>query len=209
MSETTEETPKEKRPGAIKDTAQAQELARRSAEVRRRKRLEALGDIATEDLPKDLEIDPQRVRIWERRMINPMARDQAPILFKDGRWVPRWINTAITGRYHRALYLQGWQPVKVSDLSESCAVLGFTALPDGTVTRGDRGSEVLCKLPKHVSERIQQQKATKLLDRVMQPVKPKDLAEDVGREFGDEAAAQTAASLRGLATTSRGPETFD
>lgn len=105
------------------------------------------------------QVDPSRVSIWERRMINPGRQSSTPVLLKEEGWEVRWVNTAVEGRFQRAVYEQGWMPVRTEELRDAPDVLGMEKREDGLARRGERGAEVLMKLPSPIFQRIQRRKA--------------------------------------------------
>lgn len=89
--------------------------------------------------------DPKapRVSIVERRIQNPFGEPSAPIAFKEPGRIARWFNGAIIAdKIWRAKH-KGWTPVKPEDVADLDQLGGFTKSPDGFITRGDRGQEVL------------------------------------------------------------------
>src|SRR5258708_1956764 len=66
--------------------------------------------------PAVLEVDGELQDIWERRVLNPDQRKSTPINIKRPGMHLRWINLASNGRYQRARYEEGWQPVPKDQL---------------------------------------------------------------------------------------------
>lgn len=111
-------------------------------------------DAETLNVPPDTLIE-----VWERRFTNPGARPSTPIPLKVEGMTVRWINTAVEGRHHRAVYEQGWQPVPIKLLKDAASIPDLYKHPHGIVARGERGKEVLMMMPMHVFEKIQKRKA--------------------------------------------------
>lgn len=117
-------------------------------------------DPQLDTLRKGLETFPS-IDILERRLLNPEGTPSEPIRLQ-GQSEPmeiRWINTAIPNRYHDVTRYGGYVPVKVSELADPKEVSDLTESPDGFVTRGERGAEVLMKIPKRYYDAIQQKRA--------------------------------------------------
>jgi hypothetical protein len=131
-------------------------------------------------------VSPERlVEVWERRFVNPGAQPSSPIGISMPGMVVRWINTAIEGRYHRAVYEQGWQPVPVKLLQDPASIPDLFKHPHGIVCRGERGKEVLMMMPKQVFDKIQRRKA-ELNIKSLRNIRS-EMAEAAGRQFGAEA----------------------
>lgn len=140
-------------------------------------------------------VDPQRVQVWERRMVNPGRESSRPVFLKDDTFVVRWVNTASEGRFHRAVYEQGWEPVEVKDLRDDPKLLGFN-VTDGYVRRGNQGQEVLVKIPRVVFNRIQRRKA-ELNNEHIRKTRQR-LQEAISGRFGDQAADWAGGNDRAL-----------
>jgi hypothetical protein len=104
----------------------------------------------------------QQAEILARRIENPVLGGSTAIRLQTPGLICRWINTEVyTGRYQTAVRLQGWLPVKVTDLLDLREVHDLVASPDGYVTRGEKGKEILCAMPEADYRRIQWAKAEK------------------------------------------------
>lgn len=108
-------------------------------------------------------VDPKRVGIWERRLVNPGRESTVPVVLKDESFTTRWVNTVVEGRFFRATHEQGWEPVRPDELMDSPEDLGFQTV-GSTIRRGDKGVEVLMKMPTVVFKKIQRRKAQLELD---------------------------------------------
>lgn len=134
----------------------------------------------------DTQVAPDTlVEVWERRFLNPNQRGSSEIKLKASGVVCRWINTAIEGRYHRAVYDQGWQPVPVALLADPTSIPDLYKHPHGIVARGERGKEVLMMMPNAVFDKIRNRKAE--LNRAATTKMRSELAEAAAGKFGPEA----------------------
>ena len=164
---------------------------------------EAIADLPT--------INPDTlVEVWERRFQNPGAVASTPVRLKVQGMVVRWINTAIEGRHHRAVYDQGWQPVPLRLLSDPEDIPDLYKHPHGIVARGERGKEVLMMMPADVYKKIQWRK-TELNNKALRNIR-QETAAAVGARYGDEAGefARTGATadgnIRAIGTINFGSE---
>lgn len=130
-------------------------------------------------------VDPKKAKIWERRFVNPGQEASQPIELAQKGWTTRWINTQMPGRFHQSVSVQGYEPVKKDELEHSLDLLGLVDMGDGLVRRGEKGVEVLMKIPTNVFNRIQRRKA----DLVKQGLKKsrQALAESAARKYGADA----------------------
>lgn len=133
------------------------------------RRARAKLEQAAVELPADA--DPIRIQVWERRLYSPLDETRSEVRLKADpdrqQFALRWVNTAVdTGRFYRAVSVQGWVPVRADELDVLPATIGLTVSPDGFVARGPRAAEVLCKMPRTVYERIQARKAQVALERL-------------------------------------------
>lgn len=125
------------------------------------------------------------MRVWERRLVNPAVAQGATITLKDPKFELHWVLTSRQGRFHQATREQGWVPVRPDELDGSISDLGLTDQKDGMVRRGPRGEEVLMKIPKGIFAKIRKRKAEVNTARIKKT--KQNLAEALGRNFGDEA----------------------
>lgn len=108
-------------------------------------------------------------------------------------WHLRWVNGGQEGRFANITQVKGYVPVRVHELQNQDLVAGlFRRTEDGDhpiVRRGDRGQEVLCKMPLELYQgiRTRQQEIRARRARNAKLVK-EDLAHANAREFGDQAA---------------------
>lgn len=101
-----------------------------------------------------------KVSVVERRLANPFGAPSVEITLKTaGRWAIRIVNSAIrSGRYYDVVHNKGWVPVEPGELDGRPEEYGLKEL-DGRLVRGDRGEEVLMKMPEADYEAIQRAKA--------------------------------------------------
>lgn len=126
-----------------------------------------------------------KAAIWERRLVNPGQEASAPIELREKGWTLRWINTTMPGRFHQAVNQQGYEAVRQEELQESISLHGFTDMGDGLVRRGDKGIEVLMKIPSGIFKRIQDRKAE--IVRLGLKKSKQALAESAAKRFGANA----------------------
>lgn len=156
--------------------------------------------IMADELKK--KVDPSRVAVWERRLVNPGRSPSTPIALREDGVVTRWINTANEGRFHRAVYDQGWEPVRVDDLRDDPKLLGFQT-QDGTVRRGHLGQEILMKMPEGVFRQLTRAKAKVEMDTLKKTrnALAQAAAQRYGGNAGDWAAGtdiDTSGAVSGL-----------
>lgn len=143
------------------------------------------------------------IKVVERRMENPTIGSIAIRLTdeksylddprgKYRKWYLRWINSAQDGRYAEVIEGMGYVPVRASELQNKDAVTGMyhgkDEEMDPIVRRGDRGSEILVKMP------LELYNATKTRHRELRDRRSRnakqvksDLADAAGRQLGDGA----------------------
>src|SRR5262245_34188460 len=106
-----------------------------------------------EDTPTTPAMRP-RVTVRERRLQNPFGSPSEEVALKDRTRVGRWFNGAImTDKIWRAKR-DGWQPVRPDELVDVDQVGGFATSPEGYVTRGERGQEVLMSMERDLRDEI-------------------------------------------------------
>lgn len=107
------------------------------------------------------------------------------------RWYVRWVNTQWEGRW-AAIKAKGYVPVEVKELKDEQDVADLVKKAEGSgsvyVRRGDRGHEVLCKMPLELFNYIKRAQREKVsLRSNSKKAMRDDLAEAAGAELGDEA----------------------
>lgn len=143
------------------------------------------------------------IKILERRMESPDQPGSLPIRLKEepsqledpqGKrriWYLRWVNAGQDGRYAQVVDAMGYVPVHASELQNRDAVAGLFADKgdaDPVVRRGDRGQEVLVKMPLELYTAIKRKQRDLRERRATNARRVKaDLADAAGAQLGDEA----------------------
>jgi hypothetical protein len=130
----------------------------KAAKDRERRTLKRATTTSTPSMMKEAFKDLDAIDILDRRLTNPEADLVLPIRLKgepshvddphghNRTWYLRWFNTSIPNRFHTATASLGYTPVKWDELQDREIISNaFTASEQ--VRRGDRGVEVLCKMP--------------------------------------------------------------
>jgi hypothetical protein len=116
--------------------------------------------VATPPLPS-FEIAERRAKYGDVATLREMnaaaaLKDQAVPM------VTRWIYTgpgAPLDRFYEVIAQKGYQQVHERELTTPAHRNGWGVSPEGYVTRGEKGHELLVKMPKHLYEQIQVRKA--------------------------------------------------
>jgi hypothetical protein len=165
------------------------ERLKKNADERARAARRRANPTASPEAMREAFKDLDSIDILDRRLTNPEADQVLPIRLKDepshvadpdGRqrkWYLRWFNTSIPNRFHTAKATQGYTAVQWDELQDREIVSNAFAGSD-QVRRGDRGVEVLCKMPLVYYYAIKKKQREKR-DRAMTP---KALREAVTRE---------------------------
>lgn len=106
-------------------------------------------------------------------------------------WYVRWINTSIEGRWGQ-IRGKGYVPVEVAELKDAQDVSDLVKLKEDEgkiyVRRGDRGQEILCKMPLALYIYLKRaQRNTQHTRDNSKKAMTSDLAESAGAALGDEA----------------------
>jgi hypothetical protein len=132
------------------------------------------------------------VSVRERRMqgISLRGTGAPPIQLKEDGWECRWFNSEVKADHiWYAKNELGWESVTPGDLADPEQVGGFQVSPEGHVVRGEKGREVLLKMPSAERKQIERQKAIENI-RNMDPHKQKaEVANAAGKSLGDEAGS--------------------
>jgi hypothetical protein len=143
--------------------------------------------IPTADTPTTL--TPDRVKVFERRLRNPFGEPSAPIDLKDPALVCRWVNSAIAADKVWRAKQKGWAPVRPEEVVDLDQVGGFTKSPEGYITRGDRGQEILMAMPREWRDQIQLAKTRENLRNMGDPSAMKaEVVQAASDKLGDQAA---------------------
>ena len=134
-------------------------------------------------------LSPARIKVLERRLRDPLGQTSAPIDLKDRSLVCRWFNAGKASDQIWRGKQAGWEPVRAEELADPDQVGGFTKSPEGYVTRGDRGQELLMAMPKTYREQIEIAKAKHNARNMGDPVATKqEVVSAAGDRLGDQAA---------------------
>lgn len=126
-----------------------------------------------------------KVSVLERRLASPFGAPSVPITLKTpGLWAIRIVNTSVrSGRVHDMTTNKGWAFVLPEELDGRPDELGFKE-QDGRLVRGERGEEVLMKMPQADYDAVLDAKARVNLRQLG---KKDDIAQRVAAEHGSEA----------------------
>ena len=136
-------------------------------------------------VPEDILNDPR----YKGRLANPFGEPSSPINLRNTSMMPRWFNAAIVSDKVWRAKAKGWDPVRECDLVDPQQVGLYTTSPEGYVTRGERGQEVLMQIPKQVYQAIEKAKTAYNNRNMGSPMKTKnEVVEAASAQYGDEAA---------------------
>ena len=125
-----------------------------------------------------------------KRLESPFNEPTAPIGLKDDSRECRWFNAAIATDHVWRAKNKGWDQVRPGDVTDIEQIGGYNVSPEGYITRGERGQEVLMMMPKVVRQAIQIAKTKENLARMGSPAKTKaDVVNAASQHLGDEAAS--------------------
>lgn len=142
-----------------------------------------------DETPETPKATRPRIAVFERRKLNPHGEPSAPIDLRDTTLAARWVNSAIASDKVWRAKQKGWDPVRPDDLSDLDQVGGYVVSPDGFVTRGDRGQEVLMSMPKDWIIEIQKAKVRENTRNMGNPTGMKsEIVNAASQQLGDEAA---------------------
>jgi hypothetical protein len=129
-----------------------------------------LSDVVNPDEPT-AEAAPKKkypkVDVLTRRLADPLGSATAVIRLKTpvptdvagDTWHTRWIDSSQQGRVFDILENKGWDQVHTSEMVDKRDVAGLAESPDGGyVTRGDKGRELLVKMPESWWRKIHEAK---------------------------------------------------
>jgi hypothetical protein len=150
---------------------------------------------------------PRPIAVLERRLQNPFGEGSTPIVLKEPGWTLHVINAHLrSGRYHDVVRNKGWVPVAPEEIDGDPEDFGFD-VKEGRVVRGERGSEILVKMPTRDYERIQMAKDA-YNKRLIKPKAVREAAlQKAATTFGDSAAEAIDRTVRFIAE--RGPVPLD
>ncbi len=126
---------------------------------------------------------------YKARIDSPFGQPSAPIVLKDPSRECRWFNAAIQTDHIWRNKRKGWDQVRLTDVADPDQIGGYNVSPEGYVTRGERGHEILMSMPKLVRAAIQAAKTEANRRHMGNPNATKrDVVEAAGRQLGSEAA---------------------
>lgn len=140
----------------------------------------------TTDTPAEARKLPQ-VTVLERRLQNPFGEGSPTVRLREPGWALHIFDTSRPGRFHYAKREKGWEPVRAEELDGAAEDLGFDVV-DGKVVRGERGKEVLMKMPQHMYDRIAMRKAEVTSARNSPARLKQDVLEQTAATYSDQAA---------------------
>jgi hypothetical protein len=140
------------------------------------------------------------IETLERRLLNPEVPGTLPIRLTDEpaehedpvgkkrRWHLRWINTAIPGRYQHITQGRGYAPVVWGELRNRDDIADrFEGASE--VRRGDRGTDMLVKMPMPYFRLVKRAEREQALKRARsKDAQKEELQQTLGRHFGAQAA---------------------
>jgi hypothetical protein len=127
---------------------------------------------------------------YAARLQNPFNEPSAPIELKDPSRECRWFNAALATDHIWRNKRKGWDQVRPGDVKDLEQIGGYNKSPDGFITRGERGHEVLMSMPKVVRAAIQIEKTKQNLRNVGNPNATKaEVVNAASAKLGDEAAS--------------------
>lgn len=137
--------------------------------------------------PKEKLFKKPRVEVLQRRLQTPFGAPASKVRLKEDGWECRWFNSAIAADHVWRAKENGWQGVRPEELADTDQIGGFQKSPDGFVVRGDKGTEVLMKLPAEWRKQIQLKKTEQNTKNMRPGVMKREVAEAAGKTLGDQA----------------------
>ena len=128
------------------------------------------------------------ISVLERRLQNPFGDGSPAVRLKQPGWTLHVVNGALRpGRYHDVTRNKGWVPVEATEVDGDPMDFGFD-VKEGRVVRGERGQEVLVKMPTRDYQEIMQAKDAHNKRLVGGRAVKSAAVERTAKEHGDEAA---------------------
>lgn len=137
------------------------------------------------ETPAVMQIPKPDIQVVERGLRNVFGLPSTEIALKDKQFATHWVNTAVRDSRFREMTEAGYLPVRPEYLADPRSFL-FTVSPDGYVTKGARGEEVLMYSTKENVAKRAEEKARRNQSG-MRNVKA-EAVEAAGASLGDEAA---------------------
>lgn len=132
--------------------------------------------------------EPPPIAVLDRRIQNPFGEGSQPVTLKQPGWTLHVINANLRpGRYHDVVRNKGWVPVVPEEIDGDPLDFGFD-IKDGRVVRGERGSEILVKMPTRDYQQIQMAKDAYNKKLIKPKVVREAAMQRAAKEYGDQAA---------------------
>lgn len=126
---------------------------------------------------------------YKARIDNPFGQPSSPVDLKDASRECRWFNSAIQTDHIWRNKRKGWDQVRLTDVVDPEQIGGYALSPEGFITRGERGYEILMSMPKQVRMLIQAAKTRQNLANMGNPNAVKnEVVQAAGQKLGSEAA---------------------
>lgn len=126
---------------------------------------------------------------YKARLQNPFNEPSAPIGLKDDTRECRWFNAALQSDHIWRSKRKGWDQVRPDDVFDLEQIGGYNVSPDGYITRGERGQEILMSMPRDVRHAIQVAKTRQNIAHMGNPNATRnDVINAAGKQLGSEAA---------------------
>jgi len=154
--------------------------------VSRKPRIEVTERNLQTDINTLIESDPR----YKARLDNPFNPPSVPIALKDESRECRWFNSAIASDHIWRNKQKGWDQVRPTDVVDLEQIGGYVVSPDGFITRGEHGREVLMSMPKVIRAAVQIAKTRKNNELMGNPNRMREeVMSAAGKSLGDEAAS--------------------
>jgi len=129
-----------------------------------------------------------RISVLERRLQNPFGDGSPAVRLKAPGWTLHVVNSGLrAGRYHDVTRNKGWVPVEIGEIDGDPMDFGFD-VKDGRIVRGERGQEVLVKMPTRDYAEIQMSKDAHNKRQVGGKAVKQAAVDKAAKEYGDQAA---------------------
>lgn len=126
---------------------------------------------------------------YAARLANPFNEPSAPIRLTDDSRECRWFNAVLATDHIWRAKRKGWDQVRPEDVLDLEQIGGYNKSPEGFITRGERGHEILMSMPKVVRQAIQVMKTKANNANMGNPnAMKREVVEAAGRQIGSEAA---------------------
>lgn len=85
-----------------------------------------------------------------RQVVDPRTSKTRDVAMSS--FVTTWVHAAEPGRLHHVINTLGWKPVHVKWLKPGTMSGAWQTSPEGYLTRGEKGEDVACLMPRHLHE---------------------------------------------------------